>query len=103
MKCEIAANEYNISKITRILTPLKAKKPIYSFRNIKSLFSAIFGVFEPWMEVQDSFEFCNRRNSYNRKVWKYKMMIRKLNSDVPEALEQASKGEFDLLENITKE
>ena len=31
------------------------------------------------------------------------MMIRKLNSDVPHALEQASKGEFDLLENITRD
>ena len=55
------------------------------------------------MEIQDSCEFDNRTNSYNRKVWKYKMMIRKLNSDVPHALEQASKGEFDLLENITRD
>ena len=31
------------------------------------------------------------------------MMIRKLNSEVPDALEQASKGEFDLLENLTKD
>lgn len=54
------------------------------------------------MEEQDFLEFDNRRNSYNRKIWKYKMMINKLNSEVPTALEQASKGEFDLLD-ITKE
>lgn len=92
-----------MNKITRILTPMKSKNPIYSFRNIRALFSAIFNKHEAWMEIQDSFEFGNRTNSYNRKVWKYKMMIRKLNSEVPDALEQASKGEFDLLENITRD
>ena len=55
------------------------------------------------MELQDSFEYESRAKSYHRRVFKYKMMIRKLNSEVPEALEQASKGEFDLLENIPKE
>ena len=102
-KQELALNEYNLSKITRILTPCKSKNAIYSFRNIRALFSAIFNCHEPWMEIQDSFEFGTRTNSYNRKVWKYKMMIRKLNSEVPDALEQASKGEFDLLENLTRD
>ena len=31
------------------------------------------------------------------------MMVRKLNSEIPDALEQSSKGEFDLLENISKD
>lgn len=50
-KQEVAQNEYNLSKITRILTPCKSKSAIYSFRNIKALFSAIFNCYEPWMEI----------------------------------------------------
>ena len=55
------------------------------------------------MDKQDPFEFANRENSYQRRIWKYKLMINKLHSDVPQALTQASKGEWDLLENITKD
>ena len=40
---------------------------------------------------------------YKRKIWKYKMMITKLQSDGPEALAQSSKQELDLLENVPRE
>ena len=90
-------------KISRILTPVQTKKPILSYRNIMALFNAIFNTHEDWMDKQDPFEFANRDNSYQRRIWKYKLMINKLHSDVPEALTQSSKGEWDLLENVTKE
>ena len=55
------------------------------------------------MDKQDPFEKLNRENSYQRRIWKYKLMVNKLKSEVPEALTQSSMGERDLLENVTKE
>ena len=55
------------------------------------------------MDKQDPFEMMFRENSYQRRIWKYKLMVNKLNSEVPDALTQSSKGEWDLLENISKE
>lgn len=73
-------------KILRLMTPVQSKKPILSYRNIMALFYAVFNVHEDWMDKQDPFEFVHRENSYQRRIWKYKLMINKLNSNAQEAL-----------------
>ena len=91
-------------KFIKIMTPSDSKHPVLTVRNIRVLFYGIFNMFEEWMNQQDPFEFDSLKESiYQRKIWKYKMMMSKLNSDSSEALFHSSKSQFELLENVPKD
>lgn len=83
-----------------------SNKPVLTCRNIRTIVFAILGVHHPWMSEQDALEHRHTKEDmsvYKRKIWKYKMMITKLQSDGCEALAQSSKQALDLLENVSPE
>lgn len=87
-------------KLLMALTPIEKKDPILSVRNIRALFYAVFNYYEDWMGEQDPQEFTEKDLTYNRKIWKYKIMIDKLKYEPGHALIESSKSNFDLLENV---
>lgn len=96
----------DIKNILRLMSPIGSKKPILTCRNIRAVIYAILNVHRDWMSEQDALEQRHSQEDmcvYKRKIWKYKMMINKLQSDGPEALAQSSKQELDLLENVSHE
>ena len=94
-------NEVLLNKILEISTPMESMKPILTSRNIRATFYAILNYHEDWMSNQDPKEQQSKEQTYQRKIWKYKMMLCKLNSDSIEALIQSSKSNNDFLENIS--
>ena len=85
----------------KLLTPEGSKKPLLTIRNIRAVFYAIFGQREDWMNEQDQGEITERQLNYKRKIWKYKMMVDKLEKANSDALFLSSNLEF--IENLTGE
>ena len=84
----------DVKNILKLMTPIGSNKPILTCRNIRAVIYAILNIHEDWMSEQDALEHRHSKEDmsiYKRKIWKYKMMINKLQSDTPEALAQSSK------------
>lgn len=91
-----------LNNLIKLLSPLGSKSSLMTFRNVRATIYAIFNVHEQWMEQQDKAELKHETSLYNRKIWKYKIMLTKLNTDISEALIQSSKADTALLENVPK-
>lgn len=90
----------------KLMSPMGSSKPVLTCRNIRTIIFAILGVHQDWMSEQDALEERHTKEDmsvYKRKIWKYKMMITKLESDGSEALAQSSKQALDLLENVSQD
>lgn len=90
-------------KMIKLLTPSESKKPVLTCRNILVFFNGVFNLHEEWISKQDDFEVNNQTYAYKRRIWKYKMMVTKLQSEGSEALARSSKPNFEFLDDVTKE
>ena len=96
----------DVKNILKLMSPLGSNKPVLTCRNIRAVIFAILNIHQDWMSEQDALEQRHSKEDmsiYKRKIWKYKMMIMKLQSEGSEALAQSSKQPLDLLENVAPE
>ena len=91
------------SYMLKLLTPEGSKTAILTLRNIRCVLYAIINVSKSWMKTQDPAELNPLQLVYKRKIWKYKMLINKLETSTPDALEFCSKNHLGLLENVDPE
>lgn len=87
----------------KLLTPEGSKKPVLTLRNIRCMLYSIINVSKSWMKIQDAAELNPFQLTYKRKIWKYKMMVNKLDTNTSDALEVCAKNHLGLLGNVNTE
>ena len=83
-----------------MLTPECSSAPILTLRNVRCAFWALLNMHQKWMSVQDPAELNPLQLTYKRKIWKYKMMVVKLQHETSDALEFCSKDHLNYLQGV---